>query len=236
MPEPRISDEALVRRTRAYLTRRRAQPAPRNLEADAVNFAFTRNRTKRVATVLGTAAIVIASALTAGVVLAFHQQSQQRPGTSGAAGRSQVRIVRFPGSLRLPPLDQTIRNPTIVAALAGDITSLPIFPHDERCPAGGSGTYYVLTFTMPGSSPWTATVDVEGCETVQIPGQAAKWAAHAPQLWADLTNVLGIDPRDLPSLPPDAASYLASPQETVAVRPGRTVIQNIAYPRACTLP
>jgi hypothetical protein len=235
MPEPRISDEALVRRTRAYLTRRRAQPAPRNLEADAVNFAFTRNRTKRVATVLGTAAIVIASALTAGVVLAFHQQSQ-RPGTSGAAGQSQVRIVRFPGSLRLPPLDQTIRNPTIVAALAGDITRLPIFPHDERCPAGGSGTYYVLTFTMPGSSPWTATVDVEGCETVQIPGQAAKWAAHAPQLWADLTNVLGIDPRDLPSLPPDAASYLASPQETVAVRPGKTVIQNIAYPRACTLP
>lgn len=199
MPDPHISDEDLASLTRSYLTRRRGQPAPRNLEADAVNFALTRKRTKGVAAVMGTAGLVIAGALTAGVVLAFHHQAQPSP-APGAAAQAQVRIVRFPGSLALPPLDRAIRNATLVAALADDIKSLPVFPHDERC-AADFGTYYSLTFTSAGASPWTATVDAEGCEIVQVPGQPATWAVNAPRLWSDLADALGINPRKLPPWP-----------------------------------
>src|ERR1700722_3761773 len=95
MPDPRISDEDLIGLTRAYLTRRRGQPAPRDLESNALSFAFTRGRTKRVAAVMGVATVVIASALTAGIVLAFHHQ-QQPGGATGSTTQAQVRIVRFP--------------------------------------------------------------------------------------------------------------------------------------------
>ena len=196
MPDPRISDDDLIGLTRAYLTRRRGQPVPHDLESNALSFAFNRGRAKRVAAVMGVAAIAVASALTAGVVLAFHHQ--QRPGgATGSTTQAQVRIVRFPGDLLLAPLDRTVRDATIVAALASDIENLPVYPTAERCPAD-SGTYYSLTFTLPGSSPWMAKVDVTGCEVVQVPGHPTQWAAHTPQLWSDLNDALGIDPRNLP--------------------------------------
>jgi hypothetical protein len=200
MPDPRISDTDLIGLTRAYLTRRRGQPAPRDLESNALSFAFTRGRAKRLAAVMGVTAIALASALTAGVVLAFHRQ-EQPGGATGSTTQAQVRIVRFPGNLLLAPLDRTVRHATIVAALASDIESLPAYPSDERCPAD-SGTYYSLTFTLAGSSPWTAKVDVTGCEVVQVPGHPTQWAAHTPRLWSDLNDALGIDPRNLP--PPDS--------------------------------
>ncbi len=211
MPDPHVTDEELANLTRAYLTRRRGQPAPRNLESDAVSFAFAHRRTKRLGVVLGAAALVAASALTAGVVLAFHHASQS-PATSNAATQARVRIVRFPGTLALPPLDRTIHSATIVRALAADVESLPRYPLDERCPAD-FGTYYFLTFTFLGSSPLSAKIEAEGCEVVQVPGKPVQWAARSPQLWADLTRALGFDPRNLPPPQSDAGTVAGGIQQ-----------------------
>jgi hypothetical protein len=217
MPDPHMSDEDVASLARAYLTQRRGQSVPRNLDANAVSFALTRRRTKGAGAILGTAGLVIAGALTAGVVLAFHHQAQPGP-APGAAARAQVRIVRVAGSLALPPLDRTIRNVTVITALADDIKSLPLFPTDERCPSD-FGTYYSLTFTLAGVPPWTATVDAEGCEIVQIPGQPARWAGRTPQLWSELTDALGIDPRNLPPWPP-VGTVRGTLQEVGGAKPG----------------
>jgi hypothetical protein len=194
MPDPSISDEDVVGLTRAYLSRRRAQPAPRDLEANAMSFAFTRGRTKQLAVILGSVALVVASALTAGVVLAFHHTETYRGVTgTGSATQSRVHITRIAGNLTLPPINRTIRDTKTVAALALDIHALPRFPLDERCPAD-SGTYYSLMFAVAGSAPWTATIGAQGCEVVRITGQPAQWAAHSPQLWSDLAMALGLSP------------------------------------------
>jgi hypothetical protein len=197
MPDPSISDEDVVGLTRAYLTRRRAQPAPRDLEANAMSFAFAHSRTKQVAVMLGSVALVVASALTAGVVLAFHHAETYRGVTGpGSATQSRVHIIRVAGTLALPSLNRTIRDARTVAALAVDIRTLPRFPLDERCPAD-FGTHYSLTFTVAGSAPWSATIGAQGCEVVQVSRQPTQWAAHSPQLWADLGVALGLSPDEI---------------------------------------
>jgi hypothetical protein len=194
MPDPSISDEDVVGLTRAYLTRRRAQPAPRDLEANAMSFAFAHGRTKQVAVILGSVALVVASALTAGVVLAFHHAETYRGVTEpGSATQSRVHIIRVAGTLALPSLNRTIRDARTVAALAVDIRTLPRFPLDERCPAD-FGTHYSLTFTVAGSAPWSATIGAQGCEVVRVSGQPTRWAAQSPQLWSDLAVALGLSP------------------------------------------
>jgi hypothetical protein len=197
MPDRASADEELIAVTRTYLTRRRGQTAPRNLETDAVNYAVTKGRTKRAAALLGTAALVMTGVLTAGIVLAFHRQAQPAP-APGPSTQEQVQIVRFPGGLALPPLDRTIRDASIVTALADDIENLPIYPSDERCPLD-FGTYYALTFTLPGAPPWTAKVGAEGCQVVEVAGQRTRWAAHSLQLWSELTKALGIKPLQPPT-------------------------------------
>lgn len=198
MPDPRISDEDLLGLTRAYLTSRRGQPAPRDLEMKAVNFAFTRRRSRLVA-IVGTSAFVIAGALLATVVLAFH--TGERSGTSpgGNEGTSALHIVRHAGSLSLPGVDRTIHDSQAIAKVAGDIRDLPSFPADERCPAS-FGTYYSLTFAIRGAPPWTALIGAQGCETVQVSGQPVRWAVHQPELWKDLGKAFGLSVDQL--LPP----------------------------------
>jgi hypothetical protein len=211
MPDARSADDELIALTRAYLTRRRGQPAPRDLESNALTFAFTHGRAKRVAVVAGTAMALAVGALTAGVVLAFHHQPSPY-GASGSGVQLSVRIVRFPGNLTLPPVDRTIRDANIVAGLARDIENLPTFPTDERCPLD-FGTYYSLTFNDGLSArPWTAKVGTEGCEIVQVTGQPVRWAAHAPWLWTLLSVALGFDPGEYPPTTSETATVVGAIQ------------------------
>jgi len=217
MPDAHISDEDLFSLTRAYLTRRRAQSPPRDLDVNAVNFAFTRRRSRLVA-IIGASALVIASALLATVVLAFHVD--QRSGTSpaGNGAVSAMHVVRHNGNLSLPGLDRTIHDSQVITKLAAEIRDLPAFPPDERCPAS-FGTYYSLTFTVARAPQWTATIEAQGCELVQITGQTARWAVHEPQLWTDLGDALGLSVAQLqpavcisPSSPPGCAPIASSPE------------------------
>jgi len=212
MPDSRIADEDLFDLIRAYLTQRRGHPAPHDLEANAVKFAFTRRRTRRVA-IVGVSALVIASALFATVVLAFH--AGERSGTSpgGNEGASALHVVRNAGSLSLPGLDRTIHDSQAIAMVAEDIRELPLFPPAERCPAS-FGTYYSLTFRMGGAPSWTAIIAAQGCETVQASGQQVRWAVHEPQLWKDLGNALGLS---VDQLLPQVCLGTASPSNCTPI-------------------
>jgi hypothetical protein len=191
MPDPIHSDEDVIHLTRGYLSRRRGQPAPRDMEANAMNFAFARRGGKRAATLLGATALVLASAVTAVGVLAFHTAPRSGGGAAGPTAQGQLHIIRTPGNLVLPQLDLTISNSHTIASLAADIRALPSFPRGERCPAA-FGTYYSLTFMPVGGSAWTARIQAQGCEIVEIKGKPTLWAAHSPQLWMDLRNALGL--------------------------------------------
>jgi hypothetical protein len=143
---------------------------------------------------LGSVVVLITSLVATGVVLAFHFAEAQFG--IGFAGQIQLHITRRPGNLELPSLDRTIRVTANIAALAADIRDLPPYPIYERCPVS-FGTYYTLTFEGPGSSPWSATIEARGCEVVQVPGQPPQWAAHSPQLWADIAVALNLTRNDL---------------------------------------
>ncbi len=155
-------------------------------------FALSGGRAKVSARILGAALVVLISALTAVGVLAFHHgEKTPRVPASGPAAQSQLHIVRIPGKLVLPPLDRTISGSPTTLRLAMDIRGLPLFPKDERCLAS-FGLSYSLTFTSAGSSPWTATIEAQGCEGVQVAGQPIQWAAHSPEIWTDLAILLGL--------------------------------------------
>jgi hypothetical protein len=190
MPERDATDEEVAGLSRAYLARVHDEPVPPGLEHRAVAFAFSRGRTRLGVRILGATAIVLISALTAVGVLAFHHQADSGvPGVGSA--QSQLRIVRIPGKLVLPALERTINDSATIARLAADIRGLPPIPRDERC-AASFGLLYSLTFTSAGASPWTATIQAQGCEVVQVAGQPLQWAAHSPQVWTDLATALGL--------------------------------------------
>ncbi len=69
MRDPKMSDDELVGLTRAYLTRRRATPPARDLEASIIRSALARRGSRRLGTVLGVAAVVTISALAGAGVL-----------------------------------------------------------------------------------------------------------------------------------------------------------------------
>jgi hypothetical protein len=191
MPDPGIPDEDIIRITRAYLSRRRGQPAPRDLEANAMNFALDTRRRKGASLLLGVGALVVVSAVTAVGVLAFHRSERPTVGEPASASTSQLRIVRVPGMLVLPPLDRTISDSKTIDRLATDIRALPLVPLDERCPAS-FGTIYSLTFAPAGMPRWTATIQAFGCEVVEIGDGPLHWAANSPRLWSELGVALGL--------------------------------------------
>jgi hypothetical protein len=192
MPERNASDEEVAGLSRAYLARIHDEPVPAGLTDRAMVFAFSRGRAKLSVRILGAAAIVLISALTAAGVLAFHHDGSTSGGpASGSASQSQLRIVRIPGNLVLPSLDRTISGSPTIERLATAIRSAPLVPLDERC-AASFGLVYSLTFTADGSSPWTATIQAEGCEVVQVAGHPLQWAVHSPQIWTDLASLLGL--------------------------------------------
>ncbi len=98
--------------------------------------------------------LAVASALVAGVVLAF--QSGAYAGVVHSAP-AQVRVARTPGNLVLPPIDRTITDAQTAERLAADAERLPQFPSDERCPVD-FGTSYTLTFVVTDGSSWAATI------------------------------------------------------------------------------
>lgn len=224
MPDSRISDQDLFALTRAYLTQRRGQPAPRDLEMNAVNFAFTRRRTRLIAMV-ATSALVIVSALLATVVLAFHTAERSGTSPAGNGGSSALHVVRHAGGLSLPGLDRTIHDSQAIAKLAEDIRDLPSFPPDERCPAS-FGTYYSLTFAIRGAPSWTAIIGAQGCETVQVSGQAVRWTLHEPQLWKDLGRALGLSVGQL--LPPVCVAT-ASPSNCAPITTRGATVSGDAF-------
>src|SRR6202035_4432692 len=65
-------------------------------------------------------------------------------GASTSTTKNDVRVVRAPGGLRLPPLTRTITDPQTMSRLATDVRSLPVLPAGEHCPAD-LGTVYALT-------------------------------------------------------------------------------------------
>jgi hypothetical protein len=117
-------------------------------------------------------------------------QGGRPTGASSSTTKSEVRVVRAPGGLRLPPLNRTITDPQTISRLATDVRSLPVLPAGEHCPAD-LGTVYTLTFVQPMAT-WTAAVHVQGCETVQLSTGETLWAIRAPALWSDLASALGI--------------------------------------------
>jgi hypothetical protein len=244
MPERDASDEEVADLSRAYLARIHDQPVPAGLEDRAMVFAFSRGRAKLSVRILGAAAIVLISALTAAGVLAFHHDGSTSGGpASGSASESQLHIVRIPGKLVLPSLDRTISGSPTIARLATEIRGLPLFPRYERC-AASFGLSYALTFTSAGSSPWTATIQAEGCEGVQVAGQPVHWAAHSPQIWTDLATVLGLRADQLqPSVcigptTPNCVPLVTDPSPPVAVSRSddqRSDKEEITAPRNASL-
>jgi hypothetical protein len=174
--------------TRAYLIRRTAQLPPRDLEDGVMRFVFSRRRMTRVVGAIGVAGVIVASAVVAAVVLVFHTPA--RTGVAALGPPETVQIVRFPGSLALPPLNTTVSASQLVARLAADVEGLPLQPVPWHCPAD-FGTSYRLTFVAPGGS-WTAVYGVQGCESVQIGSGRLQTAANSPGFWRDLGNALGL--------------------------------------------
>ena len=128
-------------------------------------------------------------------------------GTSAAGGAapSAVEIVRTPGSLLLAPLARTVTDSSLADQLATEVRSLPTQPSPWHCP-NDYGTLYTLTFVTPGAN-WTAHVDAQGCQTVQIGGGPKLTAANSPRLWNDLATALGltaleVDPTLCPGMKP----------------------------------
>jgi hypothetical protein len=140
--------------------------------------------------------LAVASALVAGVVLAFHSGAYSGVVRNAPA---QVTVVRTPGNLVLPPLDRTITDAQMAERLAADVERLPQFPSDKRCPID-FGTSYTLTFMPAHGSSWAATMGAQGCQVVQVMNEPTLWAAHSPGLWADLATALGVGPSEV--LPP----------------------------------
>ena len=155
---------------------------------------FDRVGKNRGSILIGSVVALITSLVATGVVLAF-QFAEAQFGI-GFAAESQLHITRSPGNLQLPWLDRTIRDTTNIAALAADIRNLPPYPIYERCPVS-FGTYYSLMFEQTGSLPLSATIEAQGCEVVQVPGQPPQWAAHSPQLWSDMAVALGVSKNEL---------------------------------------
>jgi len=131
-----------------------------------------------IGAILATICLVLAGALVAALLVAFH------------GGKNQVRVVRTAAGLNLTPLDRTVTDPRNISRLAADIRSLPILPADEHCPAD-LGTLYTLTFVQ-ASEAWSAVIHAQGCEAVQLSTGETLWAVKSPALWDDLAAALGI--------------------------------------------
>jgi hypothetical protein len=120
---------------------------------------------------------------------------------AGASAPGAVQIVRTPGSLALAPLARTVTNSSIAGRLAAEVRSLPAQPVPWHCP-NDYGTLYTLTFVTPGVN-WSAVVDAQGCQTVQIGSGRKLTAANSPRLWEDLATALGLTPLEVdPTLCP----------------------------------
>jgi hypothetical protein len=188
--DPGISDEELRRLTRAYLGRRTGRTPPADLEQRVTAHAFSRRTRLPLSGVMGVAAIALASVLAAALVLTFHVQPRS-VGTSGSSAPTQVHIVRTPGLLVLPPVNVAISDSATAARLASDIRGLPNEP--TFCIGGGGfGTSYTLTFAGPGTTTWTATIEVGGCDSIDVSNGPVLSAANAPNLWSDLGSALGL--------------------------------------------
>ena len=131
-----------------------------------------------IAAILATTCLVLAGALVAALLVAFHD------------GKNQVRVVRTAGGLNLPPLDRTITDPQRISRLAADIRSLPILPADEHCPAD-LGSLYTLAFVQ-ASETWSAVIHAQACEAVQLSTGETLWAVKSTALWDDLAAALGM--------------------------------------------
>lgn len=189
MPDPRVSDEDLKSLTRAYLIRRTSRTSPLDLEDTVMRAALRPTRRRPATTAAAIVGLVLASALTAGLALAFHHPGGAGGATSSSGTPTQVRIVRNPGLLELPVVDRTISDARVAAQLSSDIRGLPRAP--SLCIGGGSlGTSYTLTFTGPVLSTWTAAIEVGGCDSVRVSYGPALIAVDGSALWSDLGSAL----------------------------------------------
>lgn len=72
MSDPTLPNDELLRSAREYLAHMSSQPPPRDLEEDAITYAFSRRRRFSLAALLGGSAVIVAGSTAAVVVLAFH--------------------------------------------------------------------------------------------------------------------------------------------------------------------
>jgi hypothetical protein len=158
---------------------------------------------KRVIGALGVVAVVLVSTGAATLVIAFHVGA--RTSVAGALAVQEVKIVRTPGMLALAPLARLVSSPSLAERLATDVENLPAEPTPWHCP-NDFGTTYTLTFISQQAS-WTAMVDAQHCQAVQIGGGLKRTAANSPQFWRDLGTALGLsaveaDPTACPGTQP----------------------------------
>jgi hypothetical protein len=200
VPDAEIADDDLERLTQAYLTRRSAGRSPHDLEDGVMKFVLSHHRrTGRALGALGAVAVVVISLASAVVVIALHVGS--RTGVAGLGTPRAVQIVRKSGALALPPLARTVSDVALSGRIATDLQSLPAQPSPWHCP-NDFGTVYTLTFVAPGSD-WTAVIDAQGCQTVEIESGPKLTAARSPRLWEDLGTALGLTaPEAQPTLCP----------------------------------
>ncbi|MFI5287951.1 MAG: hypothetical protein ACHQ4F_16785 [Candidatus Dormibacteria bacterium] len=158
---------------------------------------------KRVIGALGVVAVVLVSTGAGALVIAFHVGA--RTSVAAALAIQEVKIVRAPGMLALAPLTRMVSAPTLAERLATDVENLPAEPTPWHCP-DDFGTTYTLTF-IAQQATWTASVDAQHCQTVQIGSGLKRTAANSPQFWRDLGIAVGLsaietDPTACPGTKP----------------------------------
>jgi hypothetical protein len=197
MPDRLLPDDEVTRLMRADRSRIHNQPTPLSLEARDTAAVFSYRRVMQFSRGIGLVAVLLTSALGAVVVLAFHNDA--RAVNADGASQAEVHITRSPGLLVLPILDRTIGDPALVARLATDIRTLPAAP--TFCRGGPSyDTSYTLTFMSPPSPIWIATIQVFGCDEVNI-GNGSLRQVRSPALWSDLAQALDLTSDELRPLP-----------------------------------
>ena len=127
------------------------------------------------------------------------------------AGPAMLHITRTPGAFILPALDREITDRPTVDRLAGDIQSLPAMPAGAVyfCPID-FGTTYLLAFTREGERPWTASVQVMGCQMVTLGDGRVRLANGATSLFLDLRTALGLSDAELVPKPCDVVAQAAT--------------------------
>jgi hypothetical protein len=160
MSDPTLPEDDLLRTAQSYLARMSSEPAPRNLEEDAVKHAFSRRRRFSLAAVLGGSAVVLAGASAAVIALAFHRPPvATTPAVTPTASASAA-----PSATPTPspsPLPTPSPTPSVAPTPAsGTITGFLTFPASGWPPGGEE----VVAFRVDQIQP-PVRVDVPATQT-----------------------------------------------------------------------